>query len=465
MSIPVPGNAWILDTDDTIVAISSAAGVGARGIVRVSGGEAIAICSTMVELADGRELAELAGFELADGRLDCEKGPRIPARVLVFRSPRSYTRQNVVELHLPACAPLMRRVAGRLIEAGARAAEAGEFTARAFLLGRIDLTQAEAVAAVINANAETGLRAAQHLLAGKLSDKLSVAYDELVELAALVELGIDFSDQDIELISPARLRKRIARLARRIETLLSRSGRFEQIDRVPRVAVVGRPNVGKSSLVNALSGRRRSIVAEMPGTTRDVLGETLTLDAAGHTATLMLEDRAGLGQSADPLAEHADASARRELGEVDAIVFVFDAAEGWTDADAALFSDLPDVPAVIAGNKIDLGERGHASRPLCLVSALLGTGLDALRLRLVEIVLRTVDRSESALMLTARHREGLRAAAKATSLATRLITDILPAELVADELEAACDALALLLGRRYSEQILTQIFSRFCIGK
>ncbi len=330
----------MLDTDDTIVAISSAAGVGARGIVRVSGIDAIAVCSTMVELADGRRLAELAGFELADGRLDCGKGPRIPARVLVFLAPASYTRQDVVELHLPACAPLMRRVVGRLIEAGARAAEAGEFTARAFLLGRIDLTQAEAVAAVINANAETGLRAAQHLLAGELSDKLSAAYDELAELAALVELGIDFSDQDIELISPARLRKRLARLARRTKTLLSRSGKFEQIDRVPRVAVAGRPNVGKSSLVNALLGRRRSIVAEMPGTTRDVLRETLTLDAAGHTATLMLEDRAGLGHSADPLAEHADASARRELGEVDAIVFVFDAAEGWMDADAALFATI-----------------------------------------------------------------------------------------------------------------------------
>jgi tRNA modification GTPase len=349
----------MFDTDDTIVAISSAAGCGLRGIVRVSGPAAVALCAPLLQLTDGRTLADLAGFEVADGRIDCGRGPRIPARAILFRAPRSYTRQDVVELHVPAAPPLLRRVIERLAAAGARPAEPGEFTARAFLLGRIDLAQAEAVAAVIAANADSSLRAAQHMLAGELSGELGAVHDALAELAALVELGIDFSDQDIELIRPAELRERLAGLRSRIESLLAGSGRFEDLDRLPRVAVAGRPNVGKSSLANALLGRRRSIVAETPGTTRDVVAEPLTIRRDGAAVTLLLEDRAGLGASADPLAAEADAAARRELAEADAVLFVFDAADGWTDADAALLSALPPAPTVVVGNKIDLLPSGR----------------------------------------------------------------------------------------------------------
>jgi tRNA modification GTPase len=287
--------------------------------------------------------------------------------------------------------------------------------------------------------------------------------------------------------------------------------------------VAGRPNVGKSSLVNALLGRRRSIVSDTAGTTRDVVAEALTVERDGQAVTLLIEDRAGLGTSDDPLAALAEGAARRGLAEADAVLFVFDAGEGWTEADAALAAALPEVPTLVVANKIDLVSDRPFSRPACgaervagdpakheervaaktpagrrahfsrepeasaaasasghfsrepeasaaaanalLISALRGTGIDALRGRLAELVGRRIDRGEAGLMLTARHRAHLAAAAEALDRAAAMAAEEPAEELIAAELAAAGDALALLLGRRYSWEVLGQIFGRFCIGK
>ena len=350
-------------TDDTIAAISTAAGSAARAIVRLSGPEAFELGGRVFAPEQGR-LADLPGFRAAAGLLRLEEhGVELPARAYVFRAPRSYTRQDVVELHVPGPAVVANLLLDALIAAGARRAEPGEFTARAFFAGRLDLSAAEAVADVIDAAGDAQLRSALAALGGQVSRLCRDASDALTEALATVEASIDLAEEGIELARPAELAAALADQADRLAETARRAADMPEGRLRPTVVLAGRANVGKSSLLNALTGEDRAIVSALAGTTRDVLSAPLALPGG---AQVTLQDAAGFGAAADALAVAADSAARRAVRQADVICFVLDASAGPTAADRRLFEAVtaanPGAPVLLLANKADLADCGLRTR-------------------------------------------------------------------------------------------------------
>jgi len=461
----------MFSTSDTIVAVSSAAGRASRSIVRLSGPRAVALAEGVFS----EPLAELGGFRAVTGRLRLA-GPEpveVPTRAYVFRAPRSYTRQDVVELHVPG-EVVAAMACAALVAAGARPAEPGEFTARAFLTGRVDLARAEAVADIIDAEADAQLRSAVGVLGGALSRLCTPAAEILTDVLALAEASIDFASEQIELAPPADLARRVRDVAARLGDALSAAGAWAPASAEPRVAIAGRPNAGKSSLLNALSGTDRAIVSAMAGTTRDVL--TAPADLAGCEA--MLLDAAGLDVTDDPLERAAHAAARDAVAAADAVVFVADASAGDPARQAELLEEVRSLntraPVVVVANKADLQAdsshlTGRLGGPLLPVSAVTGEGLEALRRRLGEHLADLAPPGGGELLLHERQRRQIARSAEAAGRAADLlaaageVADV--AELAAVELREALDALKELTGEVVSEDVLASIFARFCIGK
>jgi len=444
---------------DTICAISSAAGPAGRTIVRVSGPEAVALAAATAE-----PVREMAGGEARRLTLHLA-GMLVPAWVYVFRGPRSYTGEDIVELHLPGNAILARMVLDDLIRRGARPAEAGEFTARAYFNRRMDLTEAEGVAAAVSAGSERELIAARQLLAGELARRLSPMMDQLADTLALVEVGIDFTDEDVTFLSTDELLARIVAIHADLRRLVRDSARFERLSHEPRVVLVGRPNAGKSTLMNALSRSARAIVSPQAGTTRDVLSAEVEL--ASGLVTLL--DVAGLetdenGQTPEGvLAEvhqQMQRRAREAVAQADLVVLVREISDRSPPIDIGRSADLSVWTKLdLAGAAGDLpAMRGDA----VAVSAVTGAGMEELRRRLDELAFGKGGQ-EATLALNTRHLAEIDAALAALDRATKAADE--GAELAALELREALDALGRILGAVTPDELLGRIFSRFCIGK
>jgi tRNA modification GTPase len=404
------------------------------------------------------------------------------------RAPGSYTGQDVAEIQLPGNPQLINRVINTLLKAAAeknldvRLAEPGEFTARAFLNNRIGLTQAEGVAATIAAQSDAQLRAARHLRAGTMADFANSLADDLASALALVEAGIDFTDQeDVVAISPTALHDRLSDLYDRLSYRLQRSLPAEQLQSLPRVVLVGPPNAGKSSLFNALLKRERAVVSSVPGTTRDCLVEPLQVPTSHGKAEILLVDLAGLDEPASDLDVLMQSMASAAIASADLILNCLpaDAAERPTgfskSADSAVHSH-PATSILHVITKSDVlsnpARCPTASESSISVSAKTSVGLDHLLTMMGRILdSRTISLSADILVLQPRHISALNASCEHLQHVLGLVDPqrqsraLQHSELIAADLRAALDQLALLAGEITSEDILSRIFSRFCIGK
>ncbi|MCK5113590.1 MAG: 50S ribosome-binding GTPase [Phycisphaerae bacterium] len=472
-------------TDDTITAISTAGGSAPRGIVRLSGNDAVPIAAKIFRPATG-SLTDAPGFSCCDGILSLLTAGgdlELPGKVYVFRSPRSYTRQDVVELHIPGSASLCSELVSVLIDAGARLAEPGEFTARAFLSGRIDLSAAEGVADISNSDDDAQLRAGMAALGGKLHNLCSTTAIRVTEVLAAIEASIDFADEDITICSVPDATDELQSVAQLLAETTEQSIELPDTSETPTVVIAGNANVGKSSLLNALTGTNRAITSGLAGTTRDVLRGSLLLPC-GSVVTLL--DVAGFAPAKNAIESEANIAAHNAIAQADMILLVIDPGDDDTSAAgelrASVRSTNPSAPLMVIVNKCDACDDDAAARAaeslqlspdakvkIIRTSAVTGAGLDELKQLLTETLhLRTV-RSGFGIGLHARQRRCLLGAIAAIQQARDMllqcesVTD--SAEFVAVELRESLAQLGAISGEVVTEDILGRIFARFCVGK
>jgi tRNA modification GTPase len=440
-----------MDSGDTIAAISSAVGPAARVIVRVSGPLSQSLHRQIVARYDDFVGNAASPCVLRFNHLE------VPAWVYTFVAPRSATGEDVVEFHIPGNPLLARMLLDTLVRLGASHAQPGEFTARAYFNGRLDLSEAEGVAAVIAAQNQAELSAARQLMSGELARRLRPVLDQLTETLGLVEVGIDFSEEDVTLVSQDQMRERTESADRLLESLLAGSARFERLSHEPRIVLIGRPNAGKSTLLNALAGHERAIVSPVAGTTRDAIWAPVQL-ARGVVRMIDVAGVEALSQDDDAIAHQMQHRARQILDEADIVLLVRDSAD---DRPAV---ELPRRPDLRVAAKADLG--GTIGKDELPVSAREGMNLDRLRARLDECAFGAAQNGGSTvrLALNARHVRAIEESRQALRRARQRITDS-GSEVVALELREALDALGQVLGSVTPDDVLGRIFSKFCIGK
>ncbi len=456
------------ELDQTIAAVASAPGSAGRGIVRVSGVDAVALVDQVfVPSETGGEPASTISYRAA-GAVTVSDFPPVPTDAWVWPTARSYTGQPMVELHLPGSPPLLECVLETLFEHGVRPARAGEFTLRAFLAGRMDLAQAEAVLGVIDADDHEELTTALNQLAGGLSGRLLQLRGDLLELLADMEAGLDFVEEDIEFVSREEVMRRLQHGIDVIRQLEQQAdGRMLSDDRL-RVVLAGLPNAGKSTLFNALSKSDDAIVSSVAGTTRDYLAAKISCG----NLTIELVDTAGLDQSESGIDDEAQKLGGGQVGDADLVLWcsAIDAADDDRAADREALEKLKSRHdrVVLIGTRGDLrdtaGDGTELDAPV--VSAVSGAGLDELR-ELVADSLSQHSHGERQFVgsTAARSRDSLRRASESLQRAFDAADGRLGDELVAFETRAGIETLGEIVGTIYTDDLLDQIFSRFCIGK
>lgn len=460
-----------IDLDDTIAAISTPPGEGGIGIVRLSGQNAIPIAARMFHPSNGVKLIEAKSHTIHFGHVCGELGDVIDqVCVSIFRRPKSYTAEDVIEITAHGGLHVLKKILNLALSYGARHAEPGEFTRRAFLNGRIDLAQAEAVLDLIRAKTDRSLELALRQLAGKLSKEVNLIKDELLRLYAHLEAYLDFPDEHLEVYSDGEFKDRFQTVAGRLKRLISSFSKGEILREGARVVIVGRPNVGKSSLLNALLDRDRALVSEIPGTTRDILEESIELNGL----LIQLVDTAGLWISKNPLDQAAMERTKHYFKEGDLFLWVVDANDGFLNEDKAIFEQLKGKKWIAVVNKIDLvGEEqdfselksfaeGHS---ISFLSAKTREGIDDLEKRIGSSILEGELNQESVLITRFRHQQALQTSLELLEKSFQALVRKESLEFVALDLKQSLDALKELVGEIYSEDLLDVVFREFCIGK
>jgi tRNA modification GTPase len=444
---------------EPIAAIATAPGRAGIGVVRVSGPALRNFAEQLTRLTLSPRHAHRADFHDADGRV-IDNGI-----ALLFPAPHSYTGEDVLELQAHGSPVILKLLLERCLELGARLAEPGEFTRRAFLNDKLDLAQAEAVADLIAATTAAAARSAVRSLSGEFSSEIRALVDDLVELRMLAEAMIDFPEEGIDLVDSAGGPARIQQLQSRLAAIRVRAGQGAILRRGLQVVLAGAPNVGKSSLLNRLAGEELAIVATVPGTTRDTIRQTLDLD--GMPVTVI--DTAGLRETGDEVENLGIARSWAEIRKADAVVLMLDARNGVGDGEREILAKIPpELPLIHVHNKIDLA--AYAPRrdaptdaaPVKIhLSAKLGLGLGLLRAELKRIAGWEAT-GEDSFMARERH---LAALAQAAAALDRAGAQLETLELFAEELRVAQVALNGITGEFTADDLLGEIFSRFCIGK
>lgn len=452
---------------DTIAAIASASGEGGISVIRISGPRSLHVADAVFRCA-GPPPSQRAPFTFVAGHVVESDGRVIDeALALIFRAPRSFTREDVVEIQGHGGPAVTRHVLRRLLAAGARPAEPGEFTRRAFLNGRLDLVQAEAVLDLIRARTDRAASAAVDQLRGGLTRELVRLYDQLLLVAANLEATLDFSDQELPDTILTGIAGRVDDKALAIQKLLDSWNEGHLLRDGATVVIAGRPNVGKSTLLNALLGQDRAIVSDQPGTTRDTIEEGLVLQGIA----LNVVDTAGLRETECAIEQEGIRRTEDRLRRADLYLYVVDSSQPIDEEDIARISALDSKRCLVVANKQDLGELPHPALPteyeMVPTSLKLGTGLDNLRERLISRLSSGSVQSVQHAAISERHRVLLDSALLNVREAQRQLSGQGPADvsLAAQALREAVSDLGQIIGRDYREELLDSIFSRFCIGK
>ena len=451
----------------TIAAISTGQAAGGIGIVRISGENALNIADRIFKSVSGLKLKELSGYKAALGTVFFEEKPVDEAIATVFRAPKSYTGEDVVELSCHGGLYVTRQVLRAALSAGAVAAEPGEFTKRAFLNGKMDLTKAEAVMSIISAQGEQAKAAALGTLDGLLYRKISGISGELKGLAASLAAWVDYPDEEIEDLPDDKILSVLENAASSLSDLIARfdSGRavLEGVD----TAIVGKPNVGKSTLMNLLTGTEKSIVTEIAGTTRDIVEETAVVGGV----VLRLCDTAGLRETDDKVESIGVARAKQKLETATLILAVFDASAPLEEQDKALFPLCKEKHAIAIVNKTDLPTKLDTNildtvfNKVVYISAKENNGLQSLEQAIAEVLGTAAFDSSAATLMNERQLACCSAALDAVKEAHDALSSGVTRDAVQVCVDSAIESLDTLTGERATESVVNEIFSRFCVGK
>ena len=445
---------------DTIVANATPLIPSAVGIIRISGEKAFDIGKKLFPLKKEPQERKVYFGNIVD-----REGNVIDEGLIVFfKAPRSFTGEDVVEIYPHGSVPVIRRIISEAIALGARMAQPGEFTKRAFFNGKIDLTQAEAIADLIEAKTEKASQAAVHLLEGKLSKQVKQLRNSLLEIVSLIEAELNFPE-DVEEIDFDMVKQTLKNVISQIEKLMATYKKGELIREGIKLAIVGRPNVGKSSLFNALVGYERAIVSEYQGTTRDFIEESFSIQGI----PVKLLDTAGIRETQDKIEKIGIEKALEKIQEADIVLFVFDASEGITEEDLKIYQLVKDKNPIIVGNKSDLildkSSQKYYFKDIIFVSSKTQENLNKLEEKILQ-TLNLIEDSDTDIYINLRHYEALK---KAKQILQEVLNNIEnyrdQKEILMLELTEAEKYLEEITGEITTEDVLGNIFSKFCIGK
>lgn len=458
-------------SEDTISAVATALGEGAVGIIRISGTKALSVGESLFKAASGRALGKYPVNTLVYGNIYDADGSLVDEVLAVhMRAPHSYTAEDVVEIQCHGGIQSLRKILALTYEFGSRPAEPGEFTKRAFLNGRIDLTQAEAVMDIIRSRSEASLKLAVRQQQGQLANVLRSLRHKLLDTVVNLEAVIDYPEEDIEDVTYKQVQKNIIENAAEIKKLLANAHTGKILREGLRTAIVGRPNVGKSSLLNALLKEERAIVSQYAGTTRDVIEEQLLLDGV----PLVLIDTAGIRSTDDFVEKIGVEKSRQVLQNAELVICVIDGSAGLTTEDEEILSAAADKPCVIIINKSDLTQavdmlslrQRFGEEKVMLLSAKTLQGLDTFTAWLKKYVYGSEGNlSEGAYVQNERQELLLKQALSALEDAAAAADNMLPYDCIVIDIRTAIDLLGEITGEAVQDEIINEIFTRFCIGK
>jgi tRNA modification GTPase len=467
-----------VNLDDTIVAIATPPGCGGIGVVRLAGPEATAITSPMLRLKHALEPGRAVFGELIEPsastdhpQLASGSGRIDEVVVTYFQKPHSYTTDDVIEISAHGSPVVLRHIVELALHRGARLAEPGEFTMRAFLNGRIDLTQAEAVRDLIESQTLYQAKIAAQQLDGALSHRIQPIKQKLVELIALLEAGVDFAEDDVSILADATILEHIAHLRVPLQDLAASFHYGKLVREGLTLAIVGRPNVGKSSLFNHLVERERAIVTATPGTTRDLVTETVAIGGI----PVNLVDTAGIRRALDEAESIGIRKSLETLADADIVLLVLDASQPRTPEDTDLLGQVSQRTAIIVENKVDLAvpagppaaiSPSNGRPAMVQTSALTGSGIADLRSQILQHLRGDAGaQGESGFLTSVRHRNLVEAALTALDAARSAVANKIPHEMLLLDLYNALRPLDEITGATTTDDILNLIFSKFCIGK
>ena len=456
---------------DTITAIATPTGEGGISVIRISGGRSLDFAANLFRSSSGTHLKEFLPQRVYFGEIRDPKSQTTVDEVLLtfFKGPKSFTAEDVIEISGHGGLFVTTKILALLLDQGARLAEPGEFTRRAFLNGRIDLSQAEAVTDVIHAASDRALRSAMAQLKGSLRVQLNEWYERLLAVLAQLEASIDFSEEGLQFQKREATLAEIQAIQKDLETLIQTYRQGKIFREGARVALLGKPNVGKSSLLNALLKEDRAIVTPLPGTTRDTLEERVRI----RDIHINIIDAAGLRENPEVIEKEGIERARAALERADLALVIFDSSQALDANDDLLIREVLDKPHKVLLNKCDLPEQLDVSSlkarfphaEFIRISAKQETGLSELKENIYRFVTADASLNETLIITRERHRQCLSLANDALLKSCASLKQDLSEEFVAVDVTMAMDRLAVLLGKTFEEDLLDQIFGEFCIGK